>query len=65
MNKEMRLISYLLYGLFIMVLSLESIKTNKPAGNLKKKVTSMSCTLQPAIQSGDTGQGIPFLTAVN
>ena len=25
----------------------------------------MSCTLEPAIQSGDTGQRIPFLTAVN
>jgi len=25
----------------------------------------MSCTLEPAIQSGDTGQQIPFLTVVN
>ena len=25
----------------------------------------MSCTLKPVIQSGDTGQRIPFLMAVN
>ena len=32
---------------------------------LKKQVTSMSCTLEPAIQSCDSGQWISFLTAVN
>ena len=25
----------------------------------------MNCTLEPAIQSGDTSQHVPFLTAVN
>ena len=46
------------YGLFIMDLSLQSIKTNHwSVDNLKKHVTSMN----------DTGQWIPggFLTAVN
>ena len=56
----------LLYGIFIMDLSLRSIKTNNwSADNFKKHVTSMSCTLQPAIQSCDTGQWVPFLKAVN
>ena len=32
---------------------------------LKKHITSVSCTLDPAIQSCDTGQWIPYLTAVN
>ena len=32
---------------------------------LKKHFTSMSCTLEPAIQSGDIGQRMPFLTSVN
>ena len=49
-----------------MDLGLQSIKTNNwSADNFEKHVTSMSCTLEPAIQSGDTGQRIPFLTAVN
>ena len=30
-----------------------------------KHVTSMSCTLEPAIHSRDTGQRKPFLTAIN
>ena len=64
MNKQMSLISYLFYGLFIMDLSLQStIKTNNwPADNFKnwKHITSMSCTLESTIQSGDTGQQIPF-----
>ena len=56
----------LLYGIFIMDLSLRSIKTNNwSADNVKKDVTSMSCTLQPAIQSCDTGQWVPLLKAVN
>ena len=38
---------------------------NWSVDNFKKHVTSMSCTLEPAIQSGDIGQQIPFLTAVN
>ena len=43
-----------LYGLFIMVLSLRSIKPNNClADNFKKHFTSMSCTPYPAIQSGD------------
>ena len=50
-----------------MDLSLRSIiKTNNwLVDNLKRHVTSMSCELEPMIQSGDTGQHIPFLTAVN
>ena len=49
-----------------MDLSLQSIKTNNwSADNFKKHNTSMSCTIEPTIQSGDTGQRIPFLTAVN
>ena len=49
-----------------MDLSLQSIKTNNwSADNFKKHNTSMSCTIEPTIQSGDTGQQIPFLTAVN
>ena len=56
----------LLYGIFIMDLSRRSIKTNNwSADNFKKHVTSMNCTLQPAIQSCDTGQWVPFLKAVN
>ena len=48
-----------------MDLSLRStiIKTNNwSADNFKnwKHFTSMSCTLEPMIQSGDTGQQIPF-----
>ena len=49
-----------------MDLSLQSIKTNKwSVDNFKKHVTLMNCTLEPAIQSGDTGQQVPFLIAVN
>ena len=68
MTERTRLISYVLYGLFINDLNLRSIKTNNwSADNLKKKkhVTSMSCTLKPAIQPDGTGQRIPFLTTVN
>ena len=37
------------------------IKTNDwLADNLKKRFTSMSCTLEPAIQSDGTDQRIPF-----
>ena len=44
-----------------MDVSLQSIKTNNwSANNFKKHVTSMSCTLEPTIQSGDTGQRVPF-----
>ena len=44
-----------------MDLSLRSTKTNNWSGdNFKKPVTSMSCTLELAIQSYDTGQRIPF-----
>ena len=32
---------------------------------LKKHVISMSCTIELAIQPSETGQQIPFLTAVN
>ena len=42
--------------------SLRSIKTNNwPAVKFKKQVTSMSCTLEPAMQSGNTGQRMPLL----
>ena len=65
-TEQMRLISYLLYGLFIMDLGLQSIKTNNwSADDFKKHVILMSCTIEPAIQLCDTGQQIPFLTAVN
>ena len=65
-TKKTTLISYFSHGLFIMDLSLRSIKTkNWSADTLKKHVTSISCTLEPVMQSGDTGQWIPFLTAVN
>ena len=61
MTERTRLVIYLLYGLFIMNLSLRSIKTNNwSADNFKKHVTSTSCTLEPALQSGATGQRIPF-----
>ena len=68
MTKRIRWISYLLYtfGLFLKDLSLRSIKTNIwSSDDFKKHVTSMSCTLVFAMQSGDTGQQIPFLTAAN
>ena len=66
MTEQTRLISYLSYGLFIMDLSLRSIKTNNwSADKFKKQVTSMSCILEPAIPDDDTGQWMPFLTAVN
>ena len=48
--------SYLLYGLFIIdLISLRSIlkPTSGQQITLKKHFTSMSCTLEPAIQSGD------------
>ena len=49
-----------------MDLNLQSIKTNYSSmDNFKIHVTSMSCTLEPALQPCDTGQQIPFLTAVN
>ena len=49
-----------------MDLSLRSIKTNNwLVDNFNKHVTSVSCTLKPAIQSDDTGQQMTFLTAVN
>ena len=61
MNKQTRSISYLLYGLFIMDLSLRSIKTNNwSADKFKKQVTSMSCTLEPAIQAMTLVNGCPF-----
>ena len=44
-------------AILIMGLSLRSIKTNNwSAINFKKHVSSMSCTLRPSLQSGDTGQ---------
>ena len=51
----------------LLTLSLQSIKTNHwSVDNLKKKhITSVTGTLEPTIASGDTGQQIPFLTAVN
>ena len=65
MTERTRLISYLLCGLFIMDLSLLSIKTNnRSADNFEKYNTSVSCTTEPEIRSCDTGQRIPFLTAV-
>ena len=45
---------------------LSIIKTNNwSANNFKKTSHPMSCTIGPAIQSGDTGQWLSFLTAVN
>ena len=49
-----------------MDLSLRSMKTNDwLADNYQKHVTSMSCTLESAIQSGATCERMFFLTAVN
>ena len=49
-----------------MDLSLQSIKTNSWITVKKKHVcTSVSCKLDPTIQPCDTGQWIPYLTAVN
>ena len=45
------------------ILSLRSIKTNNRSVDNFKKFSSMSCTLEPGIQSFDTGQRMPFLTA--
>ena len=57
---------YLLNGLFIMDLSLQSIKTNNwPADNFKKTHHLNELYFWAVIQSGDTGQQMPFLTAVN
>ena len=60
-TEQTRSISYLLYGLFIMDLSLRSIKTNNwSADKFKKHVTSMSFTLEPAIQAMTLVNGCPF-----
>ena len=49
-----------------MDLSLWSTETNNwPGDNFKEDVTSVNCTLELAIQSGDIGQRTAFLTAVN
>ena len=63
MTKQTRLISYLLHGLFIMDPSLRSIKPATGQRITLKK--TMSCTIEAAIQSDDTGQWMSFLTAVN
>ena len=56
MTKWTMLIRYFLYGLFIVDLSLQSIKTNnRSADNFKKHVTLMSCSLKAVFQSGDAG----------
>ena len=57
---------FIISRFFIKDLSLRSLKTNNcSANNFKKHATSMSCTLEDAIQSSDTGQRIPFSTAVS
>ena len=66
MTELMRSVSYVLFGLFIMDLSLQSIKTdNWSVNNFKKHFISMTWTLEPTIQAGDIGQWIPLLTAVS
>ena len=61
MTERTRLISYLLYGLFIMDLSLRSIKTNNwSADKCKKLVTSMSCTLDSRYSQVTLISGYPF-----
>ena len=61
MTKQTRSISYLLYGLFIMDLSLRSIKSNNwSADKFKKQVTSMSCIRESAIQAMTLVNGCPF-----
>ena len=64
MTERTRLISYLLYSLFIMDLSLQSIKTNTwpwLANNFKKHITSMSCTLEsPRYSQVILVSGYPF-----
>ena len=61
MTERTRLVIYLLYGLFIMNLSLRSIKTNNwSADDFKKHVTSMSCTLEPALSQVPLVSGYLF-----
>ena len=61
MTEWTRLISYLLHGLFIMDLSLQSIKTNNwSADYFKKLVTSMSCTLASRYSQVTLVSGYPF-----
>ena len=61
MTAQTRSISYLLYGLFIVDLSLRSIKTNnRSTDNFKNHVSSMSCTLEPAIQAMTLVNGYHF-----
>ena len=61
MTQWTRLISYLLHGLFIMDLSLQSIKTNNwSADYFKKLVTSMSCTLASRYSQVTLVSGYPF-----
>ena len=61
MTEWTRLISYLLHGLFIMDLSLQSIKTNNwSADYCKKLVTSMSCTLASRYSQVTLVSGYPF-----
>ena len=56
-----RLISYLLNDLFIMDLNLQSIKTNNwPADNLKKHITSVSCTFELWYSQVTLVSGCPF-----
>ena len=61
MTEQTRSISYSLYGLFIMDLSLRSIKTNNwSADNFWFHVTSMSCTLEHVIQAMTLVNGCHF-----
>ena len=49
-----------------MDLGLQSIETNNwSVDNFEKNVTSMSCTLEPAILQVTLVSRYPFLTAVN
>ena len=43
-----------------MDLSLACNKLKAVTGKKKKNITSVSCTLEPVIQSCDTSQWIPF-----
>ena len=64
MTKQTRLISIKAFSLWTWACNQLKPTTGQQI-TLKKHATSVSCTVEPTIQPGDTGQQIPFLTAVN
>ena len=65
MTERTRLISYVLYGLFINDLNLRSIKTNNWSADNLKKDTSPQWVVLLSLQYSLMGQRIPILTTVN